>query len=44
MAATNLIDSVKDGVVVAIKGTGDVINAVTDTVSDVLANTLKRTG
>ena len=36
--ATNLIESVKDGIVGTIKGTGEILNAVTDTVSSVLTN------
>lgn len=44
MAGINLIDSVKNGIVGTIKGTGEIINAVTDTVGDVLANALKGTG
>ena len=40
--ATNLIESVKDGIVGTIKGTGE-INAVTDIVSSVLTNALKST-
>ena len=30
MATNNLIESVKDGIVGTIKGTGEIINAVTD--------------
>ena len=33
MTTNNLIESVKDGIVGTIKGTGEILNAVTDTVS-----------
>ena len=44
MAVTNIVDSVKNGIIGTIKGTGEILNAVTDTISDVLGNTLTSTG
>jgi hypothetical protein len=35
-----LIDLVKDTVITAIKGAGEIVNAVTDTVSNALVNAL----
>jgi len=39
-----IFESVKDGVVGTIKGTGDVAKAVVDTVSGTLSHTIKGTG
>jgi len=36
-----MIESVKEEIVSAIKGTGDIVNAVVDAVSGTLANTIK---
>ena len=39
-----MIESVKEQIVGAIKGTGDIVNAVVDTVTGTLTNTIKGTG
>jgi len=41
MAQKSMIESVKEEIVSAIKGTGDIVNAVVDAVSGTLANTIK---
>ena len=38
------IETVKDGTVTAIKGTGDIVQATIDSVSNTLATTIKDTG
>src|SRR5438046_3951541 len=42
-ARKSIFESVKDGVVGTIKGTGDVAKSVVDTVSGTLTHTIKRT-
>jgi len=44
MAQKSMIESVKEEIVSAIKGTGDIVNAVVDTVTGTLTNTIKGTG
>jgi hypothetical protein len=44
MAQESMIESVKEQIVSAIKGTGDIVNAVVDTVSGTLTNTIKGAG
>ena len=44
MAQKSMIESVKEEIVGAIKGTGDIVNAVVDTVTGTLTNTIKGTG
>ena len=39
-----LVDRTKDTIVAAIKGAGEIVNAVTETVSDSLATALKGQG
>lgn len=39
-----IINEAKDGVVAAIKGTGEVVNTLRTTVKDVVVGTLKDTG
>jgi hypothetical protein len=40
MAQKSMMESVKQEIVSAIKGTGDIVDAVVDTVSDTLTNTI----
>ncbi len=44
MVEKSRIESVKEEIVGAIKGTGDIVNAVVDTVAGTLTNTIKGTG
>jgi phage-related protein len=44
MAQKSMVESVKEQIVSAIKGTGDIVNAVVDTVTGTVANTIKGTG
>jgi len=44
MAQKSMMESVKGEIVSAIKGTGDIVNAVVDTVAGTLTNTIKGTG
>jgi hypothetical protein len=44
MAQKSMMESVKEEIVSAIKGTGDIVNAVVNTVSGTLTNTIKGTG
>lgn len=39
-----IVESVKRGIIDAIRGTGEVLNAVVDTVSGTLVNVVRRTG
>ncbi len=43
-ARKEVFESVKDGVVGNIRGTGDVAKAVVDTVSETLSHTIRETG
>ena len=44
MAQKSMMESVKQEIVSAIKGTGDIVDAVVDTVSGTLTNTIKGSG
>jgi hypothetical protein len=44
MAQKSMMESVKEEIVSAIKGTGDIVNAVVDSVAGALTNTIKGTG
>ena len=44
MESTSIVDSVKNGIIGAIKGTGEILNAVVDTVSDVHSGTPDQRG
>jgi hypothetical protein len=41
---SGIIETVKDGVVAAIKGTGDIVQATVDTITKMLSTTIKDTG
>ena len=41
---TGMIGTVKDGIVAAIKGTGDIVQATVSTIAKMLATTIKDTG